>query len=148
MTNRLKILAIDPGGTVGFSSSIHKEPFWQIKFEDMEQFYTYLLGFSNFDVMIFERFDHRQKTNIEQDAIEQIGVIKLFSCKHPDIKLVAQGADCKSEKGFWDNKKLKHLGLYQPRKLNNKHGLDALRHRLHYEERNGMFDYNLLKDLA
>ena len=141
-----KILAIDPGGTTGFSSNISEEPYWQIAFISNEVFRTYMLGFTNFDVWVCEGFYHRQKNKIEVSAIEQIAIVKELASAN-NVELVLQNPSIKSTKGFWDDRKLKHLGLFKRRNSDTKHGIDALRHRLHYTERNGMFDFNMLKGL-
>lgn len=141
-----KILAIDPGGTTGFSSNVTEEPFWQVKFENNSEFRVYLLDFIHYDVWVPEGFYFRQKAKVETSAIEQLTIVCEIANEH-EIELVIQNPSVKSSKGFWDDKKLKYLGLYRVRNADTKHGIDALRHRLHYEERNGMFDLNKLKGL-
>lgn len=96
------------------------------------------------DVIVCERFDFMQnKKGVDYTPVEYIGVIHLY-CQSTGTRLYFQGRDIKSKKSFWDEKKLRFLGLYEP---GLGHAMDALKHRLHFEERQGWFDFNRLKGL-
>lgn len=143
----MKILAIDPGGTTGFSSNAVFQPDWQIKFENAHTFAVYLNDLiPKHDRVIYERFDHRKKNKIDHAAVEQIGIIVAIAEGHK-VTIVAQGSDAKSRKGFWDDKKLKHIGLWKPYNDDHKHGQDALRHRLMYELNHGLTELTVFKSL-
>lgn len=150
----MKVLAIDPGVTTGFSITPDRSPdhLWQVDFgtdypnRPHLAFYE-MLDRESPDVIICERFDFRQnKRGVDYTALQYIGVVELY-CQKSHTALYFQGQDVKSKKGFWDDKKIKYLGLYRDGK-EYEHAMDALRHRLKWEERNGLFDFNILKDLC
>lgn len=147
----MRILAIDPGVVTGFS--VTPQPghahVWETNFGELSPASAHLMLHASLvkvmpDVIVCERFDFRQnKRGIDYTPVEYIGVIHLF-CQSTNTPLHFQGQDVKSKKSFWDEKKLRHLGLYVP---GMGHAMDALKHRLHFEEKQGMFDYQLLRDL-
>lgn len=149
----MKVLAIDPGKTTGFSLTPQRGviDLWQTDYSVLSPGSPHLTFHAALakvmpDVIVCERFDFRQnKTGVDYTPIEYIGVVELY-CQQTGTPLYYQGQDVKSKKSFWDDKKLKHLGLFQAGD-EYKHAMDALRHRLHWEERHGLFDLHLLRDL-
>lgn len=147
----MRILAIDPGVDTGFSMTPNgrSADVWQTNFGELSPASPHLALHATLvkvlpDVIVCERFDFRQnKRGVDYTPVEYIGVIQLY-CQSTDTPLHFQGQDITSEKSFWNRKKLKFLGLYQEDFV---HGMDALKHRLHFEERQGMFDMNQLKGL-
>lgn len=149
----MRILAIDPGVCTGFSATPQEgfTDLWQTTFEELSPASPHLALHATLvkvmpDIIVCERFDFRQnKRGVDYTPIEYIGVVELF-CQSTSTPLHFQGQDVKSKKSFWDEKKLRHLGLFRPGK-DYEHAMDALKHRLHFEERQGWFDYNLLRGL-
>lgn len=154
----MRILAIDPGTTTGFSTNEFDQRgvldryslcTWQRNFfEETHNRPHWAMHYSLYkidpDIIVCESFHFRQaQLGLNTDPAELIGVIKYF-CQCTSVQLVMQNPSEKSKTGFWSDKKLKHLGLYVP---SLPHGMDALRHRLHYEMKNNMFDLRLLKDV-
>lgn len=145
-------MAIDPGVDTGFS--VTPRPghphVWEDNFGVLSPASPHLALHATLvkvlpDIIVCERFDFMQnKTGVDYTPVEYIGVIHLY-CQSTNTPLYFQGRDIKSKKNFWgDEKKLRHLGLYVP---GLGHAMDALKHRLHFEERQGWFDFNLLKGL-
>lgn len=96
------------------------------------------------DIIVCERFDFRQnKRGVDYTPIEYIGVIYLY-CQSTDTPLHFQGQDVKSKKSFWDEKKLRYLGLWDG---SIEHAMDAVKHRMHFETKHGMFDLQRLRGL-
>lgn len=147
----MRILAIDPGVTTGFSVTPYDghPHVWEDNFGELSPASPHLALHATLvrilpDVIVCERFDFMQnKKGVDYTPVEYIGVIHLY-CQSTGTALFFQGRDVKSKKGFWDEKKLRFLGLYEPALG---HAMDALKHRLHFEERQGMFDLRVFKDL-
>lgn len=154
----MRILAIDPGRTIGFSTNFkyfHYESETKLV-ESWQRDYTIYgdEGHAAFNqtlralkpqVIICESFDFRQaKRGLDMIAVEYIGIIKLFCYPGTFTQLIFQNSSVKSKKGFWTDKKLKHLNLHIP---GEPHAMDALKHRLHYEKEQGLLDMNLFKNL-
>lgn len=139
------ILALDPGGTTGYcyadpslcttSASVvgHIGPH-----EHHADLYDGLHNAHKFAKqgeaelhIVCEQFEFRQ-TERHRDFInyiprEYIGVVKLYVQWHPEVHLFMQSAA--QAKGFFDDDKVKKLGLWIPRR---KHGMDAVRHYLYH----------------
>lgn len=148
----MRILAIDPGVDTGFSKTPdgRSADVWENNFGKLSPASPHLAFHATLvkvmpDVIVCERFDFRQnKRGVDYTPVEYIGVIHMY-CQSTDTPLYLQGQDITSpKKAFWDEKKLRFLGLYREGMT---HGMDALKHRLHFEERQGMFDMNRLKGL-
>lgn len=140
----MKIIAIDPGLTVGISTNILHPNEIQIKFDNIKNLYdTMSVMIAKHNVCVCESFDRRQKEHVFEIALKQIGVIELI-CTEVNVTLVMQTPTY--GKGQFDNKKLKHLGIYKPGE-SYEHAMDALRHRLQYEDKIGLFDLNSLRGL-
>lgn len=81
--------------------------------------------------IVAEKFEYRkddaeQRDRIDFTAAEYVGVIKLIGNQLFPDRVHMQGSS--EAKGFWDNDKLREVGLYVP----NRHARDALRHLLHF----------------
>lgn len=147
----MRILAIDPGVVTGFSVTPREghPHVWQTNFGELSPSSPHLSLHATLvkvmpDVIVCERFDFRQnKRGVDYTPLEYIGVVHLY-CQSTDTPLHFQGQDVKSKKSFWDEKKLRFLGLYEPAL---EHAMDALKHRLHFEVKQGIFDLRQLRDL-
>lgn len=149
----MRILAIDPGVCTGFSVTpkARTAHVWQTTFKDLSPASPHLALHATLvkvlpDVIVCERFDFRQnKRGVDYTPVEYIGVIHMY-CQSTDTPLYLQGQDVTSEqKSFWNKKKLQYLGLYDP---SMEHAMDALKHRLHFEVKHGLFDLHKLKELS
>ena len=128
----INIVALDPGGTTGW---IH----WRPDSESVGgqlgpvkhhlELYELLENF-NPTIIVCERFDYRsKKIKVVLTAREYIGVAELYQQTYPQtVDLVMQPV-MKHPTAFWNDIKLKQLGLYTPGKP---HRNDATRHLLHY----------------
>lgn len=132
----MKLIAFDPGGTTGWCivdytplGAFSSERFTacgQLGDQHYVQLYD-LLTVQRPNIIVCERFDYvGGKTNVDLMAKEYIGVIELWVRKNspPRLPVVMQS---RSLKDFWDNDKLKKLGLY---KRGMPHANDAIRHTL------------------
>lgn len=141
----MNILSIDPGETSGFCiakkvneleyNKKDREIFERIG--EKERYYGFETIFYKFniDILVYEEFKlypwkAKQKSWSTFPTVEVIGVLKYLAEKH-DIKIIGQGADAKD---FFDNKKLKWIGLYDGFSA---HERDAIRHALYYIEFGG-----------
>jgi hypothetical protein len=84
------------------------------------------------DKLIIESFefrkDERDREYINYDAGEYVGVAKVWAQLSNTYYIVQNAAKAK---GFWDDDKLKRVGLYK--QLKDRHQRDAARHWLHYD---------------
>lgn len=135
------ILALDPGGTTGYTWLIGPDNLSQAHVEgDNHHLALYQLlrramaCAKIFDAplhVVCEAFEFRQ-TERHRDFInyiprEYIGVAKLFCQINRDVNLFMQTAAM--AKGFFSDDKVKKLGLWVPGK---KHAMDATRHYLYH----------------
>lgn len=130
MTDRY-IIAFDPGVTTGvawttFGDEIDATQItggaigvweWLEKTQDAA-------GFP--DVIVYEKFLYQRRDKVVLDPVEVIGVIKLWA--HQNV-IPIQGLTAAQAKGFWSDKKLKTVGVYE---TGLKHANDAIRHLLYY----------------
>lgn len=143
----MRILGIDPGEDVGLSllnTVTEEDRSWQINVKSVETphlaLYITISGLKP-DVIICEDFYHLPRyMKLSMITSELIGIIKLYA-QEEDIKLIMQNRGMKQG---WPNKKLQMLGLFQPGK-DFEDAMDALRHRLVYQEQHGMIDWSKLK---
>lgn len=141
----MHLLAIDPGPTTGFalytqSGSVQTN--WTVWQDELPEKHPHIdlwikLHTIVFDTLIVENFEYRkedaQKRNkIDLAAAQYVGVVNLFAQANPHITFVVQQGSQVGKTAFWsdDNKKVKKLGLYNPKAA--PHGMDALRHVLYY----------------
>ena len=140
----MRIIAIDPGGTTGWATCVLgdkvEDPLWKPKledhFEDCGQLtgdhhykLRQLLSTKNPDVIVRERFEHRNNEFAQLVSCEYIGVVKMWSQQYKR-RLVMQGAS--QAKPWVSTKKLVKLGLWlQPADAWG-HAIDARRHLVYY----------------
>lgn len=76
--------------------------------------------------VVCERFVFQQRLKAILTPVEYIGVITMY-CQRTDKPLELQTPS--QAKAFWDNEKLRRLGLYDTKAP---HAMDAIRHLLSY----------------
>lgn len=126
------ILSIDPGVTTGFAT---ENLAYQLRF-DTDPYPHQDLFHHITDVapsfIIYEPFHYRQgMLNAVFTGVEYIGVINLWAQVN-NIKI--KTVNPSDGKGFWDNNKIKTLGLWNPSAY--PHGMDALRLLLTWKMKN------------
>jgi len=151
----MAIYAVDPGPhtgifwiddegqhrvTLDYSDGLVKKPLWHL--------YTWLMQMMNpkTDQMVLESFEFRKEDAHEREYIdystgEFVGVCKLY-CDLTETPCYVQSAS--EGKGFWDDDKLKRVGLYVTGK-EQRHVRDATRHWLHHVTFRENNDYYLKK---
>jgi hypothetical protein len=135
------MLAVDPGGTTGWAvfdlMFYGKEPLWLPEFsshftrsgqlgpDDHHNALDTILEEEMPDLVVCERFEHRNNEFSELTSVEYIGVVKQW-CQQHKRKLVLQGA---SQALPWaDNKKMRCLGVLVTPVQAHRHDNDARRH--------------------
>lgn len=142
----MKVIAFDPGGTTGWCMihSPHAIP----TIEDTEWTFGQLgpeahhLSLWNFCLqerphfVIWERFMYQRReldkgVSLVQVSLEYIGILKLFIdyADSLDWDVGEYEQTPAQAKNFWDDQKLKHLGLYHK---SSPHIRDATRHMLYW----------------
>jgi hypothetical protein len=159
MTDPRVIIALDPGGTTGVAFWVpsvmnkgnDRGEVWgreQIGSPEtpcsqdvvLEQLMYRLTGIGRFAEpytgtgevhLVVESFDFRKdeayRDKIDYTAGEVIGAIRYWCLNRPHVKFIRAGAGL--GKGFWDDDKIKKLGLWVP---GQRHAMDATRHLLRY----------------
>jgi hypothetical protein len=151
----MRIIAIDPGPTTGICIYDHFEMsdrsnaflvkpgydkrefmFDQVNVNSAAQYLWFWeqLNFwcNNPDThVVLERFnfrkDERDRTKIIYTPAEIVGIVRLW-CQKNNVHCELQMAS-EAKAGFWDDDKLRRLGLY---KSGSKHAMDALKHCMQY----------------
>jgi len=140
----MKIMAIDPGGTTGWATfdllfldglplwiptfSKHFKHHGQIGPDEHHDSLDRHLDSEMPDLVLLERFEHRNNDFSQLISVEYIGVTKRW-CQKNKRNLVLQGA---SEGIKWsDNKKMKHVDILISPITPNRHANDARRHLLY-----------------
>lgn len=143
----MRILGIDPGEDVGFSlldADLDREESWQFNIKDRESPHLYVyhkLEVARPDVIACEDFYHIPRyMKLNMLTAELIGVVKLYG-QQRDIEVAMQNRGMKTG---WPAVKIKMLGLWQPGE-DKADAMDALRHRLVYQEKHDMIDWSKLK---
>lgn len=122
-----QILALDPGVTTGLSVYTTEKTFVSFqfasdKFDAPHGAFIDLLTTIGPQVILYEAFHFRQdKTGTNLTGVEFIGIAKAYAQK---IDVPLYSITPSQGKAFWDNNKLKALGLYKPA---TPHGMDATR---------------------
>lgn len=140
------ILALDPGGSTGYcfrgpdaiikygelplTAVGHHLALWKLLVDCRDQIQSHDSD-ATFTI-VCERFDFRKtdqtREKIDYISREYIGVVKLFEQSTDNrVRVRLQGAS--QAKEFWDDQKLRRIGMYYPR---SKHARDATRHYLYY----------------
>lgn len=139
----MTLYAIDPGPHTGIFYMRHGEPHRvTLDYTDglvkqpLKHLYLWLVQMINPDAddIIVESFEFRkedakQREYIDYSTGEFVGVVKLF-CNMSETMCFVQSAS--EGKGFWDDNKLKRVGLYVPGD-ELRHARDATRHWLHHQ---------------
>lgn len=133
------VLALDPGGTTGwalFIPEIRSVQCGQIVGQHHLELHYHMSGRTifkdNLYEIVYESFQFRQfsgfdKSKVELDSVEYIGIIKLYS-QATGTPIYSQTASV--AKHFVSDDKLKRLGWYS-RTAGMVHARDALRHLLY-----------------
>lgn len=125
----MKILSADPGETTGVvvDNNGHLS-FWEIDSRTLSAFDDFLIGV-NPDKIIYEQFHYRPNLmKAKLYSMQVIGVIRLYAERHNVLIPFTPKPD--EAQAFWDDDKIKKLGLWQPGK---EHAVDALRVLLKYK---------------
>ena len=141
--NMGRVISLDPGGTTGYTLAYKDGQHLYIAPCQAELDHRGILGLlieTQPNYAICEDFEYRPgvaRPYIVLVSLEYIGVIKLFcgpgysiSGGHSETPLFMQKAMVAiGDKAFYNNEKLKHMGLY---KRGVPHGLDSMRHLLRW----------------
>jgi hypothetical protein len=129
----MKLLSLDPGGTTGFAirdSEVIRGG--QLAWDEHHRHLWDLLDFERPDAVVCEEFQYQIRRNqgVDMPGIvlvskEYIGVAKIWC----DLRGKVYHEQKLSSLKFWDDDKLKKIGLYEPGKP---HRNDAVRHLLYY----------------
>jgi hypothetical protein len=151
-----RILAIDPGVTTGWCShemgttkftrgelgpDEHHLDLWEL----LKRQVPHTVVTERFEYRILKDQDGNVMPGVRLESREYIGVIKLW-CQMGYSRYVPQTSS--QAKAFWDDKKLKALGMYQA-PSGRQHMNDATRHLLFYLtlNKNGPKDDTILTRL-
>jgi len=142
----LRVLSIDPGETTGYALGVaDKEKLFLAYNEERfnhNEFWLFLTRahlHHNLHTVCedFEFRQGKQKDGLNLYPVELIGITRLFCSSdtwHPLwMQKAAQG------KGYYDDNKLKSLGVYQK---GYDHGRDAARHLLHWFNFGAGYQFN------
>lgn len=130
----VKTLSADPGMTTGITIEEKGSfSFWEIDSRNLRGFWQFLHDVEP-DEIIYEDFKHRpEMMKAELYSVQVIGVIRLYAeLKNVPIVFTCLPAEAKA---FWDNAKIKKLGLWLPGKG---HAMDALRVYLTYRQKTNL----------
>lgn len=132
----MNVLALDPGRTTGYAQGVIKDRTMlvmsgQKKFDHIT-LYDFIESI-NPRYIICERFEFRHGIHRHHGADmysrELIGIVELYTKRVNDCELFMQPAMKDSPTTFFNNKRLKDLGIY---KVANDHANDAARHLLYW----------------
>ncbi len=134
----IRVLSLDPGVTTGWCRADLEDSFVSLLPGQGElshrQIYSLLATYEPHYV-VCEDFEYRPgqaKDYIVLTSLEYIGVVKLYaepSSTRMWIQPKLSMQKAAEGKGYYSNDKLKELGVY---KRGLPHGMDALRHMLHW----------------
>lgn len=144
LSDKLRVMGIDPGVDIGLATHTTGTPVkdilsWQEQYTH-DQFLQQLNEYHP-DIIVCESFDHRAKDNTNYTPVEYIGLVKWY-VERRYTTLVMQTPSF--GKSYFDNEKLKKLGLYVPGK-DHVDQMMAVRHMLQFYMRNNAFDLRLLR---
>lgn len=143
----MRLLAIDPGEDIGMSfldTDKVVEETWQFNISQSKEPHRVLwrsLRRRGPDVVICEDFYHLPRfMKLKMITPELIGVVKLWGQDY-GVEVIMQNRGMKQG---WPDSKLKKLGLFIPGE-DHEDAMDALRHRLVYQEQHNMIDWSKLR---
>lgn len=126
-----RILALDPGGTCGWSIWVGTEleemgqdppaEFFKVLRRELER---------GIDVVVYERYVLRANASramigSEFEVVQVIGVVR-YLCKEAGVVCIGQ---MPAQRMFFTNERLKEMGVYR---RGAPHALDSVRHGLYY----------------
>lgn len=119
----MKILSADPGITTGvLVDDGGSLSYWQIDCRSLLGWHNFVVGVKP-DLIIYEKFHYRPNLmKAELYSMQVIGVLRLYAEKH-DVPIPFTPIPAEAKK-FWDDEKIKKLGLWKP---GQGHAMDALR---------------------
>lgn len=133
----MNVVALDPGVTTGYAQGHIDDDGLMLVVSGQSRFDH--IGLWQFledcapDYIIYEGFEFRHGSHkhggVNMYPRELIGIITLYEQKHVNCTTKKQPAMKDNEKTFFNNKRLKELGMY---KTAQDHGNDALRHLLYW----------------
>lgn len=133
----MRVMAIDPGTTTGIAvyDDASGQPWtrWELGPDLHHLDLLQALTFEHtvvYETFIYQRRELDKGVSLVLDSCEYIGVIKLHEQSTLDVTLVPQSPAVGKGSGgcFWDDQKLKRLGLW----VSSEHERDATRHLLYY----------------
>lgn len=142
ITDRTRIMAIDPGKDCGFAWSIPHEGYPQaFQITGTHDQFLQIINDYHPEVIVYEKWKHTHRDGTDYTAIEFIGLIKWYA-ERRDVFLVPHTNSY--GKAYFDNNKLKKLKLFKPGK-DHEDAMDALRHLMQFMMQHNLFDLRLLK---
>jgi hypothetical protein len=143
----MKILAFDPGITTGYAVGyLDVEKGLLTIGASQEKFshdvlLQYLID-TKPNLIIYEKFEYRNRARpgLELFSRELIGIIKLYYAYNSFSTTLVEQTPAQAM-GYFTDKKLKELEIYQPGKP---HAMDALRHLLQWYQFGAGYQYNKL----
>lgn len=136
-------LSLDPGITTGYTIGIHEDNklYLAVGQDKLTHKMLYNLLLEVYpDHTVCEDFEFRQKArdNLELFSVQLIGVVHLWSQSYlPERPIYIQKAA--EGKGYYTDNLLKGQGVY---KKGVPHGMDSLRHLLHWFTYKAGFQFN------
>lgn len=138
----MRVIALDPGITTGVAYGTIDDGMMTVYAEQYNwthhQLYAHLLERMP-DVIVMESFEFRKgaRAGLILYPVELIGVVKLYEALHPPVAVFMQTAA--KGKSYYSDTHLKNGGVYV---RGVGHGMDALRHLLHWYTFGSGYQYN------
>lgn len=125
----MKVLSADPGETTGFVLDNDGDlSFWEIDSRHIMAVYDFISGVHP-DIIIYEQFHYRPNLmKAKLYSMQVIGVLRLYA-EQRNIPVPFTPIPSEAKK-FWDDAKIKKIGLWKP---GQGHAMDALRVYLKYK---------------
>jgi len=141
----MKIISLDPGVTTGYAIGHIKDGVMVVRAgQDTWSHHDlwHELHLAKPDAIVMESFEYRNKSRpgLILYSCELIGIAHLFcspSYQNPSVPLYMQSAA--KGKSYYSNTHLQNAGVYV---RGIPHGMDALRHLLHWYTFGAGFQYN------
>lgn len=130
----VRVMSVDPGGTTGYTyarimdGKVEAFPF-QLP-DDVDEFWQRLVKFSP-DQIVMENFEFRgrARTGLNLFPVQLIGVARLYELTVAKRTCVVHLQSASMGKGYYTDVQLKNKKMY---KRGVSHGMDAMRHFLHW----------------